>query len=230
MDRMTKGIFELTRRLLLATALVIALALGAPAQIAPPAARTVDVEKGQLLELELVTPISSATATVGQKVSFRLTEPLVASGEIVLPAGWELTGRVTKAEKAGPNCRQGKLEWRLDDAKTPDGSTVPLRPAFAIHKRGSGKLVELNPPPSSREKIKKALLAPLIAAGVVVSLPVALPLLAAEREPACTDQGLDRSYKAGWISHAAAREGVRVRLGLKATDEAPSPSASPAVR
>ena len=226
MGRRTKDSLGLARRLMLATTLVVAPASGALAQTAPPPVHTVKVQKGQLMELELVTPISSATATVGQQVFFRLTKPLEADGDAVLPAGWELTGRITKAEKAGPNCRPGKLEWQLDDAKTPEGSTIPLRPAFAIRERKSGKLVELNPPPSSRDKMKKALLAPLIAAGVVVSLPAVLPLIATEKEPACTDQGADRSYKAGSISHAAVKQSVIVRLGPGENDKA----ARPAVR
>ena len=225
MPEVKQSVRRLAGRTSLAIALAMAQATGLVAQ-APSAERKVKVEKGQLLEMELVTPISSATATVGQQVIFRLTEPLEADGETVLPAGSELTGRVTKAEKAGPNCRPGKLEWQLDDAKTSEGSTIPLRPAFAVHERKSGKLVELNPPPSSGDKMKKALLAPLIAAGVVVSLPAVLPLIATEKEPACTDQGADRSYKAGSISHAAVKQSVIVRRGPRENDKA----ARPAVR
>ena len=180
-----------------------------------PQPRTVKVEKGQLLEMALEENLSSGSATEGQQIAFHLTEPLVADGETVLPAGWKLTGRVTGVEKAGKNCKCGKLDWEIDDVKTQQGTTIRLRPAYAIREGDGGRLVEPDPPLTIREKLRIVLLSPIIAAGFILIAPIYVALTATDREPKCVGQGREDVRFAGWISHAAVRRSVRVTVAGK---------------
>jgi hypothetical protein len=59
------------------------------------------VPAGTALPLELITPLSSETATVETPVRARLRQAISADGIAVLPAGTELVGSVTDVERAG---------------------------------------------------------------------------------------------------------------------------------
>ena len=205
-------------RIALVFCLVAAQAIELRAQTTAPPPRFVTVEKNQLIEMALVAPISSATAKEGDQISFQLTEALVASGETVLPAGWVLTGRITKAEKAGANCKSGKLEWKVDEARTPDGTSIRLRPAFANRQSDGRKLVEPVPPRSFGEKVKIALLSPVIAIGFILIAPIFVAMTVTERQAKCFEHGCEESYKRGFLAHAAVKERVRVAVQPKLED------------
>jgi hypothetical protein len=215
-------------RLALVICLVAAQASELNAQTAEAQPRYVTVEKNQLIEMALVKSMSSATAKEGDEITFRLTEALEASGETVLPAGWVITARVTKAEPAGENCKPGKLEWKIEDPKTPDGTTVRLRPAFATRDSDGGRLVEPMPPRSFGEKARLVLLAPIIAVGFILIAPIALALTATEREPKCFVHGCEDIYKAGWLAHAAVKQRVRVAVQPRVEDAGANSTQAPA--
>jgi len=228
MRERTTNCFSWAGRLVLAFSLVMAQSIEAGAQTAPAKPRYVTVEKNQLIEMALVDSVSSATAREGDEITFQLTEPLTASGETVLSAGFALTGRITKAEKAGPNCKAGKLEWKIEDPKSADGTTIRLRPAFANRESDSGKLVEPEPPLTFGEKAKIVALAPIIAVGFILFAPIALAFMATDREPKCFVQGCEDSYKAGFLAHAAVTQRVKVAVAPKIEDADVGATGTPA--
>lgn len=77
---------------------------GAPAAEALPPApvvREISIPDGTSLRLDLSTPLDSETSRVEDVVRATLREPVTVNGEIVLPAGTELTGNVTAVEGSG---------------------------------------------------------------------------------------------------------------------------------
>src|SRR5690348_11238946 len=74
------------------------------------------VERGQVLELQLMMTLDSSRARVGDRISLQLTNALKAGNIDALPKGQILYGRVTKVRRAGKNCRSGQLEWNLQPA------------------------------------------------------------------------------------------------------------------
>src|SRR5579863_2493928 len=80
---------------------------------------TVKVKRGQTLSLSLLTPIDSGHANLGDDVALKLVRPLMADGATVLPAEWIVHGKVTKVKRAGKNCKEGEVVWKLDSIKTP---------------------------------------------------------------------------------------------------------------
>jgi hypothetical protein len=77
--------------------------------------------------LSLLTPIDSGHANLGDDVTLKLVRPLNADGATVLPADWLLHGRVTKVKRAGKNCKQGQIVWKLDPLKTPGGNRLKVQ-------------------------------------------------------------------------------------------------------
>jgi len=165
------------RRMALAFSLAMAQATEATAQTAemgaqnPPAEpRMVLVKKGELIEVAPVAPVSSATAKRGDTIRFRLTGPLVVSGETILPAGWEVTGRVTRAVKAGAHCKNGRLDWVVDVVKSWDGTPIQLTQTSAEHTGPGGKLEEI--PDIETSKAWTAVYVVLAPALLAVAIPI----------------------------------------------------------
>lgn len=78
------------------------------AQPAPrPAA--VKLAAGTQLQVELVDPLSSATAQLSARFKIRLAEPIFSEGVEIVPAGALGEGEIIDAAKAGMNGREGKL-------------------------------------------------------------------------------------------------------------------------
>ncbi|MEZ5317928.1 MAG: hypothetical protein R2752_11055 [Vicinamibacterales bacterium] len=99
----------------------------------PPAAATyreVVLPEGSALHLELQTPLDTSTAGVGDRVSARLADPIRASGRDVLPAGAEVSGRVTSVEPAGKVKGRATLAIEFTDV-TARGETMPIAARFA---------------------------------------------------------------------------------------------------
>jgi hypothetical protein len=88
---------------------------------------TVKVKRGQTLSLSLLTPIDSGHANLGDDVTLKLVRPLVADGATVLPAEWIVHGKVTKVKRAGKNCKEGEVVWKLDSIKTPRGDLLKVQ-------------------------------------------------------------------------------------------------------
>src|SRR5262245_19149160 len=89
----------------------------APVRAEPPrpSFREVTASTGTALALELMTPVSSATAQVEDQVRARLKQSVVVDGATVIPAGSMLLGNVTAVERAGRVKGKSHLALRFTD-------------------------------------------------------------------------------------------------------------------
>ncbi|HEY6359932.1 MAG TPA: hypothetical protein VIX63_02445 [Vicinamibacterales bacterium] len=100
----------------------------APAPAPPPRPqwREVTVPAGTALPLELMTALSSETATVEMPVRARLRQAVMIDGATVVPAGATLSGNVSEVERAGRVKGRSRLVVRFTEVER-DGDREDLR-------------------------------------------------------------------------------------------------------
>ena len=94
------------------------------------------IPKGVVLKVELTKELSSKKSKKGDAVPLKLVENLIVNDVIVVPAGAEVKGVVTKARKAGGLGRGGKLEFTIVSVKAINGVEIPLQ--YTHYKHGAG--------------------------------------------------------------------------------------------
>ena len=94
------------------------------------------IPKGTKIQIELTKELSSKRAKVGDAVPLKIVENLIINDTIVIPAGTEVEGVVTKARKAGGLGRGGKLEFSITGVKTINNVNIPLN--FTKGEHGAG--------------------------------------------------------------------------------------------
>lgn len=94
------------------------------------------VPKGTILKIALAKELSSKKARVGDSVALKLVENLIINDVVVVPAGAEVKGVVTKSRKAGGLGRGGKLEFSVVSVKTLNGVEIPLD--YTKYQHGAG--------------------------------------------------------------------------------------------
>lgn len=89
---------------------------------------TRQVPPGAQLHIRLTTPISSYASRTGDPVNAVLIAPVISSGEIFLPAGSLLSGKLTSVQKVGFGLVHELAGFDLEFASiaTPDGRRFPL--------------------------------------------------------------------------------------------------------
>ena len=92
----------------------------------PLLAETVVLRNGTPLQLSLFQTVSSETATVGQRVTFKLSYDVKVGGKIVLPAGTNAMGEIVDVESKGMIGKPGTLSIQLKSIQAIDGTTIPL--------------------------------------------------------------------------------------------------------
>ncbi|HEX8560860.1 MAG TPA: hypothetical protein VF668_22385 [Pyrinomonadaceae bacterium] len=99
------------------------------ARRAPPDARRVAVRvpEGTTVELETAYTFDSQLTRRGDAVSFRVVNPVVVGGQVVVEKGATATALVTKAERGGHFGRAGRIEWALREVTAADGSRIPVQ-------------------------------------------------------------------------------------------------------
>lgn len=98
----------------------------AAAESRVPAFREVTVPAGTALPLELMTAVSSETATVEAPVRARLKQAVVVDDYTALPAGAVLIGQVTDVERPGRVRGRARLAFRFTEVEL-DGAREALR-------------------------------------------------------------------------------------------------------
>lgn len=93
--------------------------------------RKVKLHRHTGLKFNLVQPLSSATAKPGDDVPLKLANPLVIDGVTVLQAGEVVNAKVVKVRKARSSCKNGEVEWKLDNLAMPDSTLVQTSIKFA---------------------------------------------------------------------------------------------------
>src|SRR5438093_4826838 len=84
-----------------------------------PVARVTDVTipSGTTLRLELASAVGSDTSRVEQPVRATLRSPVTINGQVVLPAGSEVTGVVSDAEGSGRVKGRARIAMRFNAMK-----------------------------------------------------------------------------------------------------------------
>ena len=98
----------------------------APAAHAPRRV-AVQVPVGTPVELETAYTINSQLVRAGDAVSFRVVNPVIVGGQVVIERGSVATALVTKAERGGHFGRAGRLAWTMKEVTAADGTRVPLQ-------------------------------------------------------------------------------------------------------
>lgn len=99
------------------------------------------IPKGTTIEVELTDNITSKTAHVGDLIPLRTVNNLIINDVVVVPAGAEVTGVVTKARKSGGLGRGGKLEFVVTSVKARNSVEIPLEYKAGKHGGGDGGAV-----------------------------------------------------------------------------------------
>jgi hypothetical protein len=82
----------------------------------------VKVSKGVILKFANLQPIDSATAKEGDQVPLKLVRSVVIDGVTVLSEGELVYGKVTRVKRAGKNCHDGAVKWKVDGITFPDST------------------------------------------------------------------------------------------------------------
>ncbi len=85
------------------------------------------LQDGTPVTLALTQDLSSGSATVGQKISFAVTEEIDVDGVTVLRKGEIATGTVTEAVPRKRMGRAGRLSFSIDNVSLADGEKAGLR-------------------------------------------------------------------------------------------------------
>jgi hypothetical protein len=86
----------------------------AAAAVGVPQYREVTVPAGTTLRLELTSSVASESSKVEDLVSAELRQPITIDGREVVPAGTDVTGRVTAVERSGRVKGRARVAFRFD--------------------------------------------------------------------------------------------------------------------
>lgn len=112
-------------------------------KIAPVKKGNAYIPEGTKLQIELTKELSSKKAKTGDLVPLRVVENLIINDVVVIPAGANVKGVVTKSRKAGGLGRGGKLEFNVVSVNTINGVKVPLQYTKGEHGAGDGGAVAI---------------------------------------------------------------------------------------
>jgi hypothetical protein len=196
--------------------LITPLTLTAQNEVGDLKPKTVKLERGQVLDLSLVTPFDSGHAHVGDAISFKLERGLKAGGTTILPRNWPVHGRITKVVRAGKNCKTGRVRWKLEPVTTADGRKIKVQPIAEYLAKPRGVEVDRVSLVSTGAKIGRATEHLEMAPAVVLFSPIIVPwfiLLAIgmSGEGDCHGTpGLEESVRAGARFYGAVSQDARL--------------------
>jgi len=98
----------------------------APATAATSASPTVIVPAETEAKIQLLSGIHSGVSHVGDPFAAQLVSPISVGGQIVLPAGSLIGGRITSIRPAGRMRRSAELGLRFELVTLPDGKDQPI--------------------------------------------------------------------------------------------------------
>jgi hypothetical protein len=174
----------------------------------------VKLQRGQVLELSLETPVDSAHAQVGDQLSFSLATPLKVGQTTILPRGWGVQGQISKVRRAGKNCEAGEIRWKLQPVRTPDGRKIKIQfisDSLVIRANGADRVLLDSVSKKIGRTAKYTLMAPIVAPLAVVVLPwIVLMYIGMHGEGGCSGEaGVDERIPAGTHSYAAVSRDIR---------------------
>ncbi|PYS50852.1 MAG: hypothetical protein DMF68_05870 [Acidobacteria bacterium] len=87
----------------------------------------VKIPNGVAIQVEAPFDVNSQLVKKGDKISFRVVNPVKVDGVVVVAAGATATAEVVLAERGGHFGRAGRLAWAMKDVVAVDGSRIPLQ-------------------------------------------------------------------------------------------------------
>ncbi len=96
----------------------------------PPALPPGEIASGTIIRVKLLTDLSSALSKPGEPFRARVASDVLADGNVVIPAGSEIQGRVSEASM-GHFAGSGSLMLQPDWVTLPDGSSYRLHAMVA---------------------------------------------------------------------------------------------------
>jgi hypothetical protein len=108
-------------------ALLLVMVLSPKCKPQPARRVAVVVPAGTTVELEAAYAINSQLVRAGDAVSFRVVNPVIVDGQVVVEKGAVATAVVTKAERGGHWGRAGRLAWTMKEVTAADGTRLPLQ-------------------------------------------------------------------------------------------------------
>ena len=112
-----------------------------PQPQSPPRRVAVSVPVGTTVELETAYTFNSQLTRRGDAISFRVVNPVIVDGQVVVEKGATATALVTKAERGGHWGRAGRIAWTMKEVTAADGSRIPLQ--FSGRTVGDSKSAKL---------------------------------------------------------------------------------------
>jgi hypothetical protein len=97
-----------------------------PAVAPKQEARRVKLPQGTPVDVEMAYTITSQEVRAGELISFRVVNPVLADGVVVVEVGATATARVVKASRGGHWGRAGRIAWVMQDVTAVDGTRIPL--------------------------------------------------------------------------------------------------------
>jgi hypothetical protein len=100
-----------------------------PPSTAQPSFREVTIPAGSQLDVVLDTPVASDTSKVEDLVRAHLLDAVVVDGVTALPAGTDVSGRVTAAARSGKVKGRAQLAMRFDSLVGANDERYPVATA-----------------------------------------------------------------------------------------------------
>ena len=103
----------------------------------PPPKAVIKIPAGTVVDFETAYAINSQEFRKGDAISFRVVNPVIIDGAVLVIQGATATGIVTKAERNGHFGRAGRITWTMKDVTAVDGTRLPIQ--FTGHTVGDSK-------------------------------------------------------------------------------------------
>ncbi|MBC7933320.1 MAG: hypothetical protein H7Z38_22385 [Rubrivivax sp.] len=94
---------------------------------AQPRKVSVKIPEGTPVELETAYTINSQLVRKGDAITFRVVNPVVVEGAVVIEKGATATALITKSERGGHFGRAGRIAWTMKEVTAADGSRIPVQ-------------------------------------------------------------------------------------------------------
>jgi type IV secretion system protein VirB10 len=90
-----------------------------------------EIPQGSHALMRLVNSISTRTAREGDYVYLRTASPIVANGQVLVPADTYAQGVVTSSKRSGRVSGRAELSLRIETLTLPSGKVVKITPRLA---------------------------------------------------------------------------------------------------
>jgi len=84
------------------------------------------LQSGTIIPMQAVSSVRASKVEKGQSVEFRVTRGIVVDGELIIPAGIIVKGKVYQAKKSKWVGTKGRLGIKIDYLELPSGQNIPL--------------------------------------------------------------------------------------------------------